>query len=462
MHILENVGLRFLDDEALTLWEQAGAKVSRAEQHVWLDRGLVMNLVQHAPRRFIWRARNPERNIKIGENALAFFPNAGMVNVSNVKVGRRPGLQADAIDLFKLVQQCNILHFAGVQHVAMHDVPISERHLRVQLNGLTLSDKAAQAVSHGRIIVNDALEMAKLVFGDDLVTGGPVTGGNINVNSPLVYDDRMLGGLIAFARAGQVNIITPFILAGAMSPVTIPGAVAQQNAEALAGIALTQLVRPGAPVIYGGFTTNVDMKSGSPAFGTPEGAWALLLGAQLARHYDLPYRGSGSLNTANTVDAQAALESLWTLWPAIQAHTNVIIHAVGWLEGGLTVSYEKFIIDVENLARMQHFLQGVDWEGDVFALEAIAEVGPGGHHFATTHTQARYQSAFYDSLLSDRSNFDAWRAAGEPDIVQRAAESWQTLLKTYTLPPLAEGVREALEDYVARRSQELAGVNLYD
>jgi trimethylamine--corrinoid protein Co-methyltransferase len=272
----------------------------------------------------------------------------------------------------------------------------------------------------------------------------------------------MLGGLITYARAGQVCFITPFILAGAMSPITMAAALAQQNAEALAGVALTQLVRPGAPVIYGGFTTNVDMRSGSPTFGSPEGAWALLVGAQLARYYKLPYRGSGSLTNAKTPDAQAAYETMWTLWPAVQAHTNLVMHAVGWLEGGLTASYEKFIIDVELLAMFYHFLEGFTIDEETLALEMIAQVGPGGHHFATPHTQARYRTEFYQSALADRQNYDTWREAGSPDTMQRANRLWKELLAQYEQPPLDPAIKEALGDYVARRERELEGKNLYD
>jgi trimethylamine--corrinoid protein Co-methyltransferase len=247
-----------------------------------------------------------------------------------------------------------------------------------------------------------------------------------------------------------------------MSPVTLAAALAQQNAEALAGVALTQLVRPGAPVVYGGFTTNVDMRSGSPAFGTPEGAWAIIAGAQLARFYRLPYRASGGLTSAKTPDAQSATESLWNLWPAVMAHTNLLMHAAGWLDGGLTASFEKFIIDAENLAMFSRFLEGFAIDDDALALDAIAEVGPGGHHFGTEHTQARYATAFYQSALSDRLGFDAWQAAGSVDAARRANAIWKELLAQYEPPPLDTAVAESLHDYVARREKELTGVNLYE
>jgi trimethylamine--corrinoid protein Co-methyltransferase len=302
--------------------------------------------------------------------------------------------------------------------------------------------------------------MARLVFGT--LDGDPVIGDVINVNSPLRYDQRMLGGLITYARAGQVTFITPFILAGAMSPVTMAAALAQQNAEALAGIALTQLVKPGAPVIYGGFTTNVDMRSGSPAFGTPEGAWALLVGAQLARRYQLPYRGNGSLTNAKLPDAQAAYETMWNLWPAVQAHTNLVMHAVGWLDGGLTSSFEKFILDVENLAMFTHFLDGFAVDEASLAIGMMAEVGPGGHHFGTAHTQARFETAFYETAVADRQGYDAWVAAGQLDAQQRATKVWQDLLRYYEQPEMDTAVNDALVDFVARRERELEKQNLYE
>ena len=459
--ILEEIGMRFLDAEALDLWEKAGARVDHTQQHVWFERGLIRELVAQAPATFNMRARNPERNRFVGENAINFFPSGGMVNFSSLKTGRRPGTKADVTTLLKVIHQTNIIHTSGVQLVAMHDVPVSERHLNTQYLGYTVSDKVMWGVSHDRVIATDCLAMARLVFGDDLVSGGPVIGGVINVNSPLVLDERMLGGLITYARAGQPNIITPFILAGAMSPVSMPAAIAQQNAEVLAGVALTQLVRPGTPVLYGGFTTNADMQSGSPAFGTPEGAWAFLIGTQLARYYGLPYRGSGALNTANVPDAQAAYETQWSLWPVVMGHANIVIHSAGWLESGLTVSLEKFIIDVENLAMMQHFLAGLEITPDSLALDMIRQVGPGGHHFGTSHTQENFRTAFYRPFLSDRRPYGTWEGAGSPDAMQRAAQLGEQLIKNYEAPPLDEGVHEALKSFVARRSQELEGANLY-
>ncbi len=462
LHILENVGVDFLDDEAIDLWAKAGAKVDRSAQHVWIDRGLVMEALAQAPSSFTWRARNPERNVFIGENAIAFGPNGGMVYASNLESGRRPGTMEDYENFVKFSHMCNVLHFANWEQVTPQDVPTNIRHLKRLYAAFTLTDKAAMESAHGRIITTDMVEMARIVFPETPDDGNPIIGDVINANSPLRFDARMLGGLITAARAGQCSFITPFILAGAMSPVTIAAALAQQNAEVLAGAALTQLVRPGAPVIYGGFTTNIDLKSGSPAFGTPEGAWALSAGAQLARYYHLPYRGSGSLTTAKVPDAQAAYETMWNLWPAILSHTNLVMHAAGWLEGGLTASYEKFMIDVEGLAMFYHFLAGFTIDDETLALDMIAQVGPGGHHFGTEHTQARYLTAFYQSALSDRLGYENWVAAGSWDTAQRAHALWKELLAHYEAPPLDPAIREALADYVARRERELAGKNLYD
>lgn len=463
MRILEDIGMRFLDAEALNLWAMAGAKVDRRHHHVWIERGLIEEQLAKAPSSFTFRARNPERNRLIGGNVINHLSAAGTVFAHDLDMGRRPGQKADWLKIAKLIQSTNAIHLGPVMPVVMHDVPTNEKHLEEYLNGTFLSDKPLMGISHGRVISADVIEMAKLVHGMDLKPEeGPVTGGVINVNSPLVYDDRMLGGMMTLAAAGQFVVVTPFILAGAMSPVTMAAALAQQNAEALAGIALLQLVRPGAPVVYGGFTTNADMRSGSPSFGTPEGAWAFFVGAQLARRYGVPYRGSGGLNSANVPDGQAMSESMWSLWPCILAHTNLVFHAAGWLESGLAFGFEKFIMDVENLAMMQHMLHGPTWETDDYALDAIEEVGPAGHHFGTKHTQDRYRNAFYPPFLHDRRNYETWLEGGGEDAAQRANRVWKTVLDQYEEPLLDPAIKEALTEYAERRKRELVGVALYD
>lgn len=459
MTILEEVGLEFHDDEALSLLSEAGAEVDFAKRHVRFDHNLVLDLVAKAPSEFTWRARNPERNLQVGGNAIVFVPMGGMVYASSLDKPRRPGSWQDVENVFKLNQMCNMIH-AGGGGVAPSEIRPSIRHLLLSVITYTLTDKAAYGSSHGRVIPTDTINMAKLVFGDPL-PDDPVLNNVVNVNSPLIYDERMLGGMITQARAGQINVITPFILAGAMSPITIASALAQQNAEALAGIALVQLVRPGAPVVYGGFTTNTDMKTGSPSFGSPEGAWAMVVGAQLARRYKLPYRGSGSLCSANTPDAQAAYETMWTMWPAVMAHTNMVNHSIGWLENGLTVSYEKFIMDAESLAMFHHYLEGFAINEETLALDMIREIGSGGHHFGTAHTQARYNREFYPPFMKERMSFETWQNAGGLDAPQRANRIWKELLKNYEKPPLDPAIEEALVDYAERRERELEGVDLY-
>ncbi|MCP4417031.1 MAG: trimethylamine methyltransferase family protein [Chloroflexi bacterium] len=460
MTILEEIGIRLMDDEALGIWEKAGAKVDRSSHHVWIDRHLLLEAVAKAPTTFTWQARNPAHNLIIGGNHITFASNSGMPYASSLDGGRRSGTMVDLEKFTKLAQVCPPLHFSGGMHVEPQEISASLRHLHRLSTNIRLTDKPLRDNAHGRFITADNIEMCRIAFGGTLPQN-PVIGGVINVNSPLIIDERMLGGLITLARAGQVSIITPFIMAGAMSPVTMAAALAQQNAEALAGVALTQLVKPGAPVIYGGFTMNVDMRSGSPAFGSPEGAWATYVGAQMARRYGLPYRSSGGLTNSKTVDAQAAYETMWTMWPAVQSHANFIHHAVGWLDGGLTASFEKFIIDLELLAMFTHFLQGFEINDETLALDMIAEVGSGGHHFGTPHTQARFKTAFYQPFLTDRQGYEPWLASGGEDAMQRANRIWKQLLKEYEQPPLDAAIDEELAAFVARREGELDGVDLY-
>jgi trimethylamine--corrinoid protein Co-methyltransferase len=462
MRILEEIGIAFMDPEALDMWEKAGARVDHEKEMVRIDRDLVIELVAKAPSQFTWHARNPAQNLTVGGDHINFIPNGGVVFAHDLDRGRRPGVMSDYVNFLKLVQSCNALHVAGEQLVVPHDIPVSARHLERSLAAFTLTDKAYMEAAHGRIITADAIRMAEIVFGEDLAASKKTAvAGVINASSPLRYDDRMVGGILTYARANQALIITPFILAGAMGPITMAGAVAQQNAEALAGAALAQLAQPGAPVVYGGFATNIDMRSGSPAFGTPEGAWATIVAGQLARRYDLPYRNSGTLNTSNIPDAQAAYQTQWAIWPAVLAHANTIMHSVGWLEGGLTVGYEKMMIDMEGLAMFQRFFEDVEISEDTLALDSIAEVGPGGHHFGTAHTQARYESEFFTPFVASNQNFENWQLAGAQDAATRANTVWKQTLKAYEPPPIDESVRDELEAFVAKRKVELEGVELY-
>jgi trimethylamine--corrinoid protein Co-methyltransferase len=454
MHILEEMGIDFLEDEALDLWQAAGARVDKAARHVWIDRELLLELVAKAPACFTLHARNPAHSLEIGGNHINFATVGAAPYYSDLQGGRRPGTLADYVRMVKLAQVCGPIHIVEGLMVEPQDVPTSLRNLQKSLALLTLSDKVYTTAAHGRVVATDYVNMAAIAFGGlEAIRQKPVLASNVNVNSPLRFDDRMLGALIVYARHGQPTVITPFILAGAMSPVTLAAAIAQQNAEALAGIALAQIVNPGCPVIYGGFTTNVDMQSGSPAFGTPEGALALCCGAQLARYYGLPYRGSGGLTNSKVPDAQAAQESQMTLWPAVLAQANIILHSAGWLEAGLVCSLEKFMIDVEGLAMMHHFLQGFIVSDEMLALEAIAEVGPGGHHFGTSHTLSRFRDAFYRPILNDRQNYGSWLEGGALDSANRAHLLAKQLLSTYERPEIDVGVEEALEEYVRTREE---------
>jgi trimethylamine---corrinoid protein Co-methyltransferase len=456
LHILEAIGLDFLDAETLSILEAAGARVDHAQQHAWLDRGLVLEAVAKAPTEFPMRARNPECSLVIGGNHIVFAPCTGTPFVSDFDRGRRPGTLADCEDLIRLTQLCTPLHAAGGYICTPQDVPVPVRHLEMERAQWTLSDRVVLSPAYNRSVAADCVAMAAIVFGGEAaLREQPVLLSIVNANSPLRYDSNMLGGLITYARAGQPLVVTPFILAGAMAPITMAAALAQQNAEALAGIALTQLVNPGVPVIYGGFTTNTDMASGSPAFGTPEGAWAFFAGAQLARRYGLPYRGSGGLTTSKLPDAQAAIETQMCLWPTVLAHANFIPHAAGWLEGGLVASFEKFILDVEQLAMLHHLLGEVALDDDALALDTIAEVGPGGHHFGTAHTLERYETAFYRPVVADRQNLGAWQEAGGLDAAQRAHAVWQQLLAAYSPPPIDPGLADGLNDFVQRRRREI-------
>jgi trimethylamine--corrinoid protein Co-methyltransferase len=458
MHIVENIGIRFMDAEALDIWAQAGADVNRSTQVVKIDRALLLALVDKAPAEFTLRARNPAKNLPVGGNHTIFSVTSGVPFVNDLERGRRDGSVAALHELCKLVHMCPPLHVMESQVCEPVDVPVFQRYLERGYAIFTLTDKPVGQAAHGRAVATDCLNMAAIVFGGhDEIRKQPVMLSVVNANSPLTYDTNMIEGIITYSRAGQPIVMTPFILAGAMSPITMPAAVAQQNAEALAGIALTQLCNPGVPVIYGGFTTNTDMATGSPAFGTPEGAWAFYAGAQLARRYGLPYRGSGGLNTSKVVDAQAALESQMSLWPNVMAHTNYIMHAAGWLEGGLCVSYEKLVIDVEVLAMMQKLFEPVQIDASTLALDMIQEIGPGGHHFGTPHTLERFEHAFHRSLIADRQNIGVWEEQGRSDAAQRATKIWKELLANYEKPPIEPGIEEGLREYIEKRKREMLG-----
>ncbi len=458
LHILENLGIEVMSDQALDLLAAAGAEVERADNMVRFDRALIEELVGKAPSEVTLTPRNPERRITLGGNKINFSTVGGPPNVHDTERGRRDGNYEDYCDLLRLAQCLNVIHIIGNQPVAPVDLPAESRHLDCYLANVTLTDRVYQGSSIGAERALDGIDMAAIARGlkrEDLIDS-PAMLSNININSPRRLDGAMADGLIALARWGQVTIVTPFTLMGAMTPVTLPAALTQQNAEALAGIALTQIVRPGAPVVYGAFTSNVDMKSGAPAFGTPENTKATLAGGQLARRYGLPYRSSNA-SASNVVDAQAAYESQMSIWAAVMGHANLVYHAAGWMEGGLTASFEKMILDAEMLQMMSEVLAPVEVNDDTLGLDAIREVGPGGHFFGAAHTLERYETAFYQPILSDWRNYETWEEAGAQTATQRASAIWKKLLKDYEQPPLDPAIAEALDAFVAKRKEEIAG-----
>lgn len=455
LRVLEEVGLDVLLPQARDVFRAAGAAVPPSGERVRLDRGLVTAAVARAPSSFTLHARNPHHDLLIGGDAMCFATVASAPNCADLERGRRPGSHADYRDFLKLGQSLNIVHLFGGYPVEPVDVHPNVRHLECLRDLVTLTDKAFHAYSLGWGRIRDGIEIARIARGIDRATleREPSLFTVINSSSPLRLDAPMAAGIIEMARAGQAVVMTPFTLAGAMAPVTLAGALAQQNAEALAGIALAQLVRPGAPVVYGGFTSNVDMRSGAPAFGTPEYMKAVLAGGQLARRYGLPYRSSNT-NAATTVDAQAAYESVFSLWAVVGARTNLVMHAAGWLEGGLVASFEKLVLDADLLQMVAEFLEPLEVSEATLALDAIREVGPGGHFFGAAHTQERYRTAFYAPLISDWRNYESWRQAGAPDAAQRAHGLVKQVLRDYEPPPLDPAIREELDAFVSRRIAE--------
>jgi trimethylamine--corrinoid protein Co-methyltransferase len=457
MQILEDTGLRIDSAEARSLFQRAGFKVDEAEHRVRFDRAGLAELVEKAPSRTTVRGVDPDKRVRIGEGDLAIAAVGGPAFVSDLERGRRPGNHADMCDFIRLTHQLNILHLEGGCSVEPTDLLVATRHLDFYLACCTLTDKPWKPLSVGVERARDAIEMAKIAHKQDIdgLIADPVFFVNTNTNTPLVLDGEIAEGLLEFARAGQPICVTPFALSGAMAPVTLAGALALQNAETLALCALVQLARPGSPYIYGSFVSNVDMRTGSPAFGTPEYALAAQASGQLARRYGLPWRSS-NVNASNAPDAQAAYESQMAIWGAVTGHVGVLNQGAGWLEGGLVASYEKLIMDAEMLQMMAVWMDGIHVDEDTIGLQAIAEVGPGGHYFGTAHTLERYDTAFYQPVLSDWSNFENWQERGSKDAAARAHQIWQDLLAAYEPPPIDPAMRDALEDYVARRKEEIA------
>ena len=453
LRVLSETGVDFLDDTSRRQLADVGCAVDG--DRVRFDPELVQQLVATAPAEFTLHAPNPERDLHIGGDVITYTSVASPPFVTGLGRDRRDGNRGDYRDLLKLGQVLNAVHTVAGYPVEPMDLHPSVRHLHATHDMLTLSDKVPFVYSLSRQRNLDAIEMTRIARGVDDTTleGQPSLYSVINASTPLRYDTVMLHGIQEMSARNQCIVITPFTLAGAMAPVTVAGALVLQNAEALAGIAYTQVIRPGAPVIYGGFTSNVDMRSGSPAFGTPEYWQACLVGGQLARRYNVPYRSS-NVNASNSVDSQSATESTIAVWGAVMGGVNLLLHGAGWLEGGLLTSFEKMVIDADLLNMVTAMLQPVTIDDAALAVEAIAEVGPAGHFFGTQHTQDRYDTEHFQPMVSSWSNFEMWDEAGRVEAHQRAETLARTLIDAHVEPPMADGQRMALDEFVARRVAE--------
>jgi len=453
--ILQEVGLEFRGDpDALRLLREAGADVQG--ERVRFPRGMCRQIVQAtAPRQFTQVARNPERNVEIGGMHTVFAPNYGSPFVRDLDRGRRYGTIEDFRNLVKLTYLSPHLHHSGGTVCEPVDVPVNKRHLDMVYAHMRYSDKPFMGSVTAPERARDTVEMARILFGAEFLEANTAILSLINANSPLVWDATMLGAARAYAEANQATLITPFILAGAMAPVTTAGVAAQTLAEALGGMTFVQLVRPGAPVVLGSFASSISMQSGAPTFGTPEPALVLYVMAALARRLGVPFRSGGNLCASKIADAQAAYESSATFIPTILAGVNFVLHAAGWLEGGLTVGYEKFILDADQCGMAAVFVNGVDLSPNGQALDAILSNEPGVHYLGNAHTLANFETAFYRSETADNNSFEQWQEDGGLDAAQRANAIWKRMLAEYEEPPMDDATDEALLEFIVKRKASM-------
>ena len=452
--LLSEIGIEIRDDpEALELFRQAGATIDG--ELLRFDPGHVRSLCQTAPRSYTMHARNPARNIEFGGNNLIFGSAYGPPFVTDLKGGRRYATLDDFQNFIKLTYLSPWLHHQSGTICEPVDIAVNKRHLDMVYAHLRYSDKPFMGSVTAPERAEDSLAMAQIVFGESFMQENLVIQGNINVNSPLVYDNTMTAALRTYASANQGNVISPFIMGGAMSPVTQPAIIAQAHAEVMVGIALTQLVRPGAPVVYGSFLTTIDLKTGAPTFGTPESTLATLAISQLSRRMGLPFRCGGHLTASKIADAQAMQESTNAMNPAIMAGANFIFQAAGWLESGLTIGYEKFVMDAEQCGALARVVAGLEINDDQLAGDAYREAGVGTNFLGVEHTIRHYRSANFRAELTDANPFEQWSDEGSKDMQQRAYERWNKMLAEYIPPPIDPAIDEALLEFIARRKSSM-------
>ncbi|NHA66945.1 trimethylamine methyltransferase family protein [Phycicoccus flavus] len=451
--LVTEIGVEFMSDRALDLFREAGQRVE--ENTVFLDPEFVLEQVAKAPREFDLQARNPEHSVHIGGDTMAFGAVYGPPFVREGDT-RRDGTMADYENFARLSQSFSVLDSAGGVVCEPNDTPLDSRHLDMTYALMTLTDKVFMGNVVSGTNARDVIAMSEILFGGrEAIERTPVSISLVNCNSPLRWDDRMLDALFEYAAAAQPVVLTPFILMGAMSPVTIPAALVQQMAEALSGIALAQLIRPGCPVVFGSFLSNIDMQSGSPTFGTPESGIGLLCTGQIARHFGLPFRTGGGLTSSQVPDAQAGYEALMTLMPTFLAGANWVMHTAGWLEGGLVAGFEKFVVDCQIVEMLQHEFTPLEIDEGSLAFDAHQEVGHGGHFLGSMHTMERFRTCFYRPFLNSSDNYERWVRGGALDTAARASVIWKKRLEEYEQPTLDEAVRAELEEYVVRRRREL-------
>ena len=452
--VLEEIGVAFVDNpEALKRWKEAGADVQAERVHI--PRGLARKLISTAPSTIIQHARNPERSVEIGGKSLVLAPVYGPPFVRDAQGGRRYATLEDFRNFVRLGYMSKWLHHSGGTVCEPTDIPVNKRHLDMLLAHMTLSDKPYMGSVTEPSRAEDSVAMSKILFGDDFVDQNTVMTSLINVNSPLTFDSVMMGALEVYAAANQACIVSPFIVGGAMSPVSVTGTLTQVLAEAMAGCAYAQLVRPGAPVIFGAFVASIDMNSGAPTFGTPEASKILYGAGQLARRLGLPFRSGGSLCGSKLPDAQAAYETANTLNAALLGGVNFMLHACGWLEGGLVASYEKFVLDADQLGTLHSLAAGIDTGAEAQAMDAIREVGPGGHYLGCAHTQAHFKSAFWRTEVFDYKPYETWYEEGGRDSSDLAGARVRYLLDNYQPPQLDPAINEALNAYIAQRKDSM-------